>query len=122
MAVPDRPRSGCTWVHSDRAESSRRPTHTHRPRRTPSSTTTRACSTQPTSSSSTRPAVLVNELEADRHIDFNGVIFLSQILNFDLSPERPTANPGIDLPYQTVLPTYAATAWYHHKLPAEHAN
>jgi len=67
-----------------------------------------------------RSAVLVNEFEADRAIDFNGLILLSQILNFDLSPERPTANPGIDLPYQTVLPTYAATAWYHHKLPQEH--
>ena len=69
-----------------------------------------------------RSAVVVNQLEADRSIDFNGVILLSQILNFDLSPDRPTGNPGIDLPYQTVLPTYAATAWYHHKLPAEHAS
>lgn len=67
-----------------------------------------------------RSAVVVNELEADRSIDFNGVILLSQILNFDLSPDRPTGNPGVDLPYQTVLPTYAATAWYHHKLPGEH--
>ncbi len=67
-----------------------------------------------------RAAVLVNQLEANRSIDFNGVILLSQILNFDLSPDRPTQNPGIDLPYQTVLPTYAATAWYHHKLPGEH--
>jgi carboxypeptidase C (cathepsin A) len=69
-----------------------------------------------------RSAVLINQLEADRSIDFNGVILLSQILNFDLSPDRPTANPGIDLPYQTVLPTYAATAWYHKKLPGEHQN
>ncbi|HEX7199877.1 MAG TPA: peptidase S10, partial [Dongiaceae bacterium] len=69
-----------------------------------------------------RSAVVVNQLEADRSIDLNGVILLSQILNFDLSPDRPTGNPGIDLPYKTVLPTYAATAWYHHKLPAEHAN
>lgn len=69
-----------------------------------------------------RAAVLVNLLQADRSIDFNGVILLSQILNFDLSPDRPTGNPGIDLPYQTVLPTYAATAWYHHKLPGEHRN
>ncbi len=69
-----------------------------------------------------RSAVLINQLESDRSIDFNGVILLSQILSFDLSPDRPTANPGIDLPYQTVLPTYAATAWYHHKLPAEHNN
>ncbi len=68
-----------------------------------------------------RSAVVVNQLEADHSIDLNGVILLSQILNFDLSPDRPTGNPGIDLPYQTVLPTYAATAWYHHKLPAEHA-
>jgi carboxypeptidase C (cathepsin A) len=69
-----------------------------------------------------RSAVLVNQLEADRSIDFNGVILLSQILNFDLSPDRPTGNPGVDLPYQTVLPTYAATAWYHQKLPGEHKN
>jgi carboxypeptidase C (cathepsin A) len=67
-----------------------------------------------------RSAVLINQLESDRSIDFNGVILLSQILNFDLSPDRPTGNPGIDLPYQTVLPTYAATAWYHQKLPGEH--
>jgi carboxypeptidase C (cathepsin A) len=67
-----------------------------------------------------RSAVLINQLQAERSIDFNGVILLSQILNFDLSPDRPAGNPGIDLPYETVLPTYAATAWYHHKLPAEH--
>jgi carboxypeptidase C (cathepsin A) len=67
-----------------------------------------------------RSAVLVNELETERNVDFNGVILLSQILSFDLSPDRPTSNPGIDLPYETVLPTYAATAWYHHKLPGEH--
>jgi carboxypeptidase C (cathepsin A) len=67
-----------------------------------------------------RSAVLINQLEADRSIDFNGVILLSQILNFDLSPDRPTGNPGIDVPYQTVLPTYAATAWYHKKLPGDH--
>ena len=67
-----------------------------------------------------RSAVVVNELQSERSIDFNGVILLSQILNFDLSADHPTGNPGVDLPYQTVLPTYAATAWYHHKLPAEH--
>jgi len=67
-----------------------------------------------------RSAVLINQLESERSIDFNGVILLSQILSFDLSPDRPTGNPGIDLPYQTVLPTYAATAWYHKKLPGDH--
>jgi carboxypeptidase C (cathepsin A) len=64
----------------------------------------------------TRAAVLVNQLETDRFIDFNGVILLSQILNFDASPDGPEFNPGINLPYQLALPTYAATAWYHHKL------
>ena len=69
-----------------------------------------------------RSAVVVNQLESDRSVDLNGVILLSQILSYDLSPDRPTGNPGVDLPYQTVLPTYAATAWYHHKLPGQHAS
>jgi carboxypeptidase C (cathepsin A) len=69
-----------------------------------------------------RSAVLVNELESSRSVDFNGVILLSQILSFDLSPDRPTGNPGIDLAYETVLPTYAATAWYHKKLPGQYPN
>jgi carboxypeptidase C (cathepsin A) len=43
-------------------------------------------------------------------------------LNFDNSVDGPQFNPGVDLPYELALPTYAATAWYHHKLanpPAE---
>jgi len=64
----------------------------------------------------TRSAALINLLETDRHVDFNGVVLLSQILNFDLSADGPQFNPGVDLPYQLALPTYAATAWYHHKL------
>lgn len=65
----------------------------------------------------TRSAVLVNQLETEHDVDFNGVILLSQILNFDNSADAPEFNPGIDLPYQLALPTYAAAAWYHHKLP-----
>ncbi len=65
----------------------------------------------------TRSAVLSNVLETERAVDFNGVILLSQILNFDLSADAPEFNPGIDLPYELALPTYAASAWYHHKLP-----
>ncbi|MEI9984365.1 MAG: hypothetical protein WDN69_14840 [Aliidongia sp.] len=65
----------------------------------------------------TRSAVLANLLETDRSVDFNGVILLSQILAFDASGNQPQDNPGIDLPYVVSLPTYAATAWYHHKLP-----
>ena len=65
----------------------------------------------------TRSAVVANLLETQKDIDPNGVILLSQILNFDLSVDGPESNPGVDLPYELALPTYAATAWYHHKLP-----
>ncbi|HKD21707.1 MAG TPA: hypothetical protein VKB71_06820 [Rhizomicrobium sp.] len=66
-----------------------------------------------------RSAVVANELETQDGVDLNGVILLSQILNFTLSVDGPETNPGVDLPYQVALPTYAATAWYHHKLPGE---
>jgi carboxypeptidase C (cathepsin A) len=66
-----------------------------------------------------RSAVVINDLETQHDTDFNGVILLSQILNFDLSVDRPESNPGINMPYVLALPTYAATAWYHHKLPGK---
>ena len=66
-----------------------------------------------------RASVVVNDLETNRAIDFNGVILLSAILNFDLSVDGPETNPGMDLPYAIALPTYAATAWYHNKLPGQ---
>ncbi len=70
-----------------------------------------------------RSALVANYLESNDSVDLNGVILLSQILNFDLSVDGAEANPGIDLPYELALPTYAASAWYHHKLsgkpPAE---
>jgi len=69
----------------------------------------------------TRSAVLVNILQGEKQLDFNGVILLSQILNFDDSADQPQFNPGVDLPYVLVLPTYTATAWYHHKLPNQPA-
>jgi len=64
----------------------------------------------------TRSAVLSNMLENDYDIDLNGVVLLSQILNFDDNLDDPEQNPGNDLPYVLGLPTYAATAWYHKKL------
>ena len=64
-----------------------------------------------------RSANLVNVLETDDDTDFNGVILLSQILSYDESTGMVRFNPGVDLPYEMVLPSYAATAWYHHKLP-----
>jgi carboxypeptidase C (cathepsin A) len=66
----------------------------------------------------TRSAVLVNLLQSQEAIDVNGVMLLSQILNFGFSPDDPQSSPGNDLPYALALPTYAATAWYHHRLPA----
>jgi carboxypeptidase C (cathepsin A) len=67
----------------------------------------------------TRAAVLANLLENRYAIDLNGVIMLSQILNFDMSADGPQVNPGVNQPYQLALPTYAATAWYHNKLPGQ---
>ncbi len=61
-----------------------------------------------------RSAVLAADL---RSVDLNGIILLSQILSFDNSVDGPQANPGIDQAYALALPTMAATAWYHHKLP-----
>ncbi len=68
----------------------------------------------------TRSAVLSNILETERDVDFNGVILLSQILNFSLDSDFPEFNPGVDVAYELNLPTYAASAWYHHKLPNPH--
>jgi carboxypeptidase C (cathepsin A) len=66
-----------------------------------------------------RSAALVNQLETEDDIDVNGVILLSQILNFDLSVDGAELNPGSDEAYVTALPTYAATAWYHNRLPGQ---
>ncbi len=69
----------------------------------------------------TRSAALANILQSEKSLDLNGIILLSQILNFDDSADQPQFNPGVDLPYVLALPTYAATAWYHHKLPSQPA-
>jgi carboxypeptidase C (cathepsin A) len=65
-----------------------------------------------------RSANLINVLETRDDTDFNGVILLSQILSYDESTGFVRFNPGVDLPYELALPTYTATAWYHHKLPS----
>ncbi|MCQ8278278.1 peptidase S10 [Acetobacteraceae bacterium KSS8] len=65
----------------------------------------------------TRSAILANELASEKQIDLNGVILLSQILDYDNSVDEPENNPSVDQPYVLALPTYAATAFYHHKLP-----
>ncbi len=64
-----------------------------------------------------RSAALADVLETNKGISLNGVILLSQILNIANSPDNPHAEPGNEIPYQLALPSYAAVAWYHHKLP-----
>jgi carboxypeptidase C (cathepsin A) len=64
----------------------------------------------------TRAAGLALALQ-DHHIDLNGLVLLSTILNWDTMPDDPQLNPSIDVPYVVSLPTYAATAWYHQRLP-----
>ena len=65
----------------------------------------------------TRSAVLSNILTNQDSVDLNGVILLSQVLAFNDLPDGIHNNPGVDQAYFLALPTFAATAWYHHKLP-----
>jgi carboxypeptidase C (cathepsin A) len=58
--------------------------------------------------------VLADLLENEKNIDLNGVMLLGQIFSFPIATGGP--QPGMDLPYELALPTYAATAWYHKKL------
>jgi carboxypeptidase C (cathepsin A) len=66
-----------------------------------------------------RSAVLSADLQAQ--VDLNGIVLLSAILSFDNSIDGPQVNPGVDQAYAIGLPTYAATAYYHHKLPTQPA-
>ena len=65
-----------------------------------------------------RTAVLAAAL---RQIDLNGIILLSQILTMDNSIDAVKGNPGVDQGYALVLPSYAAAAFYHHKLSPQPA-
>jgi carboxypeptidase C (cathepsin A) len=65
-----------------------------------------------------RSAVLSSVLE---NVDLNGIILLSEILNFDNNVDAPKFNPGTDQAYALALPTYAATAFYQKKLPIQPA-
>jgi carboxypeptidase C (cathepsin A) len=61
-----------------------------------------------------RSAMLVPRLQQDLGIGLNGVILVSPALNMGTLPFFVNGN---DLPYVTHLPAYAATAYYHGKLP-----
>lgn len=65
----------------------------------------------------TRNALVANDL-VNQGIYLNGVIMCSTVLNF----QTIGFAPGNDLPYALYLPSYATTAWYHHKLSTEPAS
>src|SRR5689334_20484805 len=57
----------------------------------------------------TRSGALAYQLQ-DRGLALNGVVLLSSIMNYG------RRQPGLDRDYINYLPSYAATAWYHHKM------
>jgi len=63
----------------------------------------------------TRAAALSTELAERHRLNVNGIMLVSAVLNF----QTIRFAEGNDLPYVLYLPTYAATAWYHKKLPAD---
>lgn len=63
----------------------------------------------------TRAAGLSGYLQERHGLWLNGIMLVSAILDF----QTADFNPGNDLPYLLFLPTYAATAWYHGRLPAD---
>lgn len=63
----------------------------------------------------TRSAALVNMLQG-QGMAFNGVVLLSSILNYAAN------SPGLDHTFVGALPSYAAIAWYHDKVPDKPAD
>lgn len=63
----------------------------------------------------TTRAAGLSEYLLDRYgIALNGIVLISSVLDFQtIEPSN-----GNDLPYSLYLPSYAAVAWYHKKLPA----
>lgn len=57
----------------------------------------------------TRSGALAYQLQ-DRGMALNGVILLSSIMNYG------RRQPGLDRDYINYIPSYATTAWYHHKM------
>lgn len=63
----------------------------------------------------TRSAALAYQLQ-ERGMALNGVVLLSSILNYGIE------QAGYDQGYISYLPSYAATAWYHHRLANQPAD
>ena len=63
----------------------------------------------------TRAAALSGELANRQHMTLNGIMLLSTVLNF----QTISGGENNDLPQTLYLPSFTATAWYHHKLPPD---
>lgn len=61
----------------------------------------------------TRAAGLAEHLQSRHGMFLNGLLLMSSAIQF----ATLLFDPGNDLPYSLVLPSYAATAWYHGRLP-----
>jgi carboxypeptidase C (cathepsin A) len=61
----------------------------------------------------TRSAVLANRLQSREGMDLNGVVLISSVLDF----ETLAFAPGHDISYELYLPSYAASAAFHHVIP-----
>lgn len=70
----------------------------------------------------TRSAGLAGHLLDRYGLYLNGVMLISSVLNFQTiatDSKSHLFHRGNDLPYILYLPVYAATAWYHRKLPSD---
>lgn len=63
----------------------------------------------------TRAAGLSSHLHQELGMYVNGIMLVSAILNF----QSARFDLGNDLPHVLFLPTYAASAWYHKRLPED---
>ena len=62
-----------------------------------------------------RSAGLSQELQTRHGVELNGIVLVSSLLTYQtLSP-----SPNNDVAYADQIQTFAATAWYHKKLPAD---
>ncbi len=72
-----------------------------------------------------RAAGIARELFTTYNVEFNGILLISSILNYQTVKADYAAmlfHPGNDLPVALYLPSYAATAWYHGRLDKKHQN
>lgn len=70
-----------------------------------------------------RGAAIARELFDTHGVEFDGIVLISSVLNQQtIAVDRETLlfRPGNDLPFALYLPTYAATSWYHGRLPKKH--